>query len=85
MKLDRGTGMRCPDYTKDILDTVRSKRRSKTGGVSVDKKQLTQNETLLLFGYLIVKDTEVYEKIINIDFPRELMNKLLKVENTQNV
>jgi len=85
MIIDRGTSIKCPQYTKDIIETIGCKRRSKSKGISVDKKQLTQLETLLLICYLIAKDNEVYEKLIKIEFPRELINKLLRLEDIKNV
>ena len=85
MSKEKGISIKCPGYTKEIMETINCKRRSKTRGVSIDKKKLTQFETLLLIGYAIESKPNIYEELITINFTRETINKLLKMENRKDV
>lgn len=43
---DNGSAMKVTVYSKDFLNNLSATRRSVIKGVSIDKKQLTQPETL---------------------------------------
>lgn len=84
MMKDTGTSIKIPIYTKDIVDNIRATRRSKADGKCIDKKQLTQCETLVLMGYYFVSNNERYKEIINIEFDMETIKKLTKIGINKN-
>lgn len=75
------TPIKIPYYAKDVVDNIRATRRSKVNGRCIDKKILSQANTVLLVMYSLVINNERYKEILSMEFDMELIKKLIKNKN----
>ncbi len=69
-KKDGSSAMKVSQHGKDFVDNVRATRRSVIKGVSTDKKQLSQTETIDLIVNYFKSDNPSYLALIKMDYKK---------------